>query len=585
MPKSFVIEAKDMAGGISLSKGEKNVKPNENIESRNMRMTPSGGVVTNLGYVQPSGQSWGETGEGMDGLYVMGNYPGILWGAVNGKIKYTVGDNATAYEADPANVLTKDYPVLMREYRGMLYYCNGYENAGRYAVGRLASQITVASTTVPLSSAEGYRFNNAADKVYCEGDEIDYTAVSSSGVGDNLTTASNISATHDAGAYVTQYNALTAPPSGSLKFKTFAFFRDTMFVGGILDEPNLLRYGKTISSVGSLISGDIHDFSDGNNYIMGEGGGTITALQATRDRLYVGMTDRIYYIGIEMNSSGTEVFSPDRLFSNNYGVANQFCMTEMEDAIVFFSGKRVIRVSYQANSQQILPEDQFDNDIYPLLASCDADQSDARVFYNPVEKKLRVSFKSGGLLLTAVYDNRMKKWSFPDTEDPAVWVSFQNKTYFGDRDQCKVYKYGSDLNANGLEIAHVYKTGRLDAGSRATKRFISGQIEGYIAVGTTINFTVFINGQVLGGVRQITSDMATIGDSGAEIGNFLVGSDAVGDGGGATLLYPFRYPYLISSIGEDVQLKFSSLGDGSAWEIDKYRIEGVVYDEIPYKHY
>lgn len=680
MPSPLLIESPDLAGGIALSKGERNTKPNENVRSRNMRYTVEGGTVTNLGYGIPTGQDIGESGEGIDGLFTPPNYPELILTAVNGKIKLMVGDNATAYNVDPALTITAGNRVKMGEYRGNVYFANGVEDMGRIPISKLTAQLTttpsdsvvnirttgyvwtvsnlnvnyyylqatgatnpyiseptrvtennVAMTQVgspsvlaagewaygngdnlsyntvyvrlsdssdPDGKADGYveaefdnlmsldqlagsRFRNAADKVYIDGDEIDYAGVMSAGEADQLYEVSNIATTHEVDSYVTQYNTLTAPPSGSLKARTFAFFRDTMWYIPA-DEPSMLRYGKTVDSFATI--GNIHDFSDGENYVIGEGG-ELTALHATRDRLYVFLKDRIHYVGIEINSSGVEGFSPDRLFSPNYGCPNPFCVDEMEDVTIVFTGKRVIRIGYSPDNDQILPDEKFDMDIIPELSRCDQDQTRASVKYNPVEKKLRVSFMVDGILQTAVYDNQVKKWSYPDDEDVSQWMVFKGKTYFGNPDDDEIFRMGIDLNANGVEVIHEYKTGRMDAKTRLTKRFIRGMVEGKMASGTTISFSVFVNGKIVGGVRTIDNTHLISGASGTPVGDNVFGSDSVGDGGAATLLFPFRYPFLISSIGEDIQLKFSSFIDGGAWLIDKYRLEGVVYDNIPYTHY
>ncbi len=487
-----------------------------------------------------------------------------------------VGDNTTAYNVDTGLSLTKDNAVLMREYRGNVVFANGVDNMGRIEIGKLSADVAAAAGTWALSAGEGGRFTNGVDKVYADGDEADYTATSA----DTLTTVTNGLA-HLSGTYVTQYNTMTAPPSGSLKARAFAFFRDTLFYVAA-DEPSMLRYGKTVISLSTIAN--LFDFSDGNNYIIGEGG-DLTALHATRDRIYVCMRDRIHYVGIEVNSSAVESFSPDRLFTSNYGCPNAFCIEEMEDVTVVFTGKRVIRIGYSPNNDQILPDEMFDKDVLPVLANCDADQTKARVKYNSTEKKLRVSFMVNGILQTAIYDNQVKKWSYPDDEDAAAWLVFKGKTYFGTYDNNQVFKVGADLNGNGIEIIHEYKTGRMDAKTRLTKRFIRGQIEGKMAEGTNINFSVFVNGKLVGNVRSINQSHILSGSTGTPIGGNIYGSDTVGDGGASTLLYPFRYPFLVSSIGEDVQIKLSSFSDGAAWLVDKYRVEGVIYDSIPYEHH
>lgn len=581
-PKNFILTGEHFAGGLNRAKGERNLTPQENIESTFMEYTPEGGTLTALGWVLPSGWTPIETGHGVDGLFVSSNYPDLILKAVNGKIYAAKSESSPFYNVDTGLSITAGAPVLFQEYRGSIYYCNGVDKLGRIAVGQLQNNEAAASATWELNDAEGYRFTNGADKVYCEGDEIDYTAVST----DDLTTVTNGLA-HDAGAYVTQYNAIAGglePSPGSIRAKSMTFWRDTMWIGGMPDDPNVLRYSKTISSVSGIASFQNHDFSDENNYLIGEGG-LITALQATRDRLYVFMKERVHYIGIEMTSSGTEAFSPDRLFTANYGCPNQFCVVEMEDVVVFFTGRRLIRIGYEPNSQNLLPDEKFDEEIFTILQEADANQEDARLHYDSTHKKLYLTFSTGGILRTIIYNNRLDKYSYSWNHDPRCYVSYKNATFFGDTQDDNVFKFGADIDGNGYELEHIYKTGRMDLGNRSTKRFIRGMIEGKIAIGTTINFTVFVNGNAVGGVRTISSENANISSTSTALGSVAVGAEVVGGNAAVVNVYEFRYPFLISSIGEDIQLKFSSFSGSAFWGLDKYQIEGLTYPQVPYKHF
>lgn len=572
-----------MAGGTNLAAGIYNVKKEENIEATHMTYNPEGEAITDGGYAD-TGIDWGENGVGIDGMWVMSNYPNLLWVAVNGKIKYAdistePESSAVVYEADPAIALTAGNAVFFRDYRGVLYFTNGVNNMGRISVGRLAENITGASTDFDLEAGDTSRFTDGVDKLYIQGDEIDYNGWTV----DTVDSVTNIATNHADGAYVTQYNTISAPPSGSLKARCMAIFRDTMWYIPV-DEPNVLRYGKTVSSVSTFAN--IHDFSDGNNYLIGSAGELTALLDSGQDRLYVFTKDKTYYIGIEVTSAAVEAFSPDRLFTGNYGCPNPFCVAEMEGVVVVFTGKRIIRFGYEPTINQILPDEKFDEEIFPVLTTAaNYSQDNARVAYSSRNKKFLLTINISGVLRTAIYDNRLDKYSYSFGHDPSCYVINDGALYFGSRADDVVYKFGEDIDADGFALEHALVTGRLDNKSRNRKFWRRGVVEGRIARGTTISFSIKINGTAVGNIRQITDTVADLTDTGEQLGSDIVGMTTVGGGGDTVSLYKFRFPFSVGARGEDIQFEWSSLGEGAAWSISKWQVDGIEFEELPYTHY
>lgn len=577
------IASKHAAGGINLSSGELNLKFEENTESRNMKYEKDGTCFTGEGYGDP-GWAWGEDGEGIDGLFVMGSYPDILWASLNGKIKYVNAttspqSTATVYTADTGLSLTKDNPVFFGEYRGMLYFCNGVENLGRIAIGQFASAYTSGGGTITMNGGEAYKFTNGADKIYSQGDEMDYTAVS----GDTLTTVTNDSS-HGVSAYITQYDTITAPSSGSGKCTCFAFFKDTMWIAGMPDEPNVLRYSKTVANVANIVSGHIHNFSDGNNYLIGDGG-DITALLSTRDRLYVFLKDKIYYIGIEVTSTGTEAFSREYLFSGIHGCPNPFCVAEMGEVVVVFTGKRCIRIGYDPTTQQLLPDEGFDEAIQSILQDADTDQSGAEVHYNEDIKELRLKFKKDGIFQTAIYNNTVKQWSYPSDIDSSRFVKHGKTTYFGFPEDDVIYRFGLTLDGDDVSLIHRYVTGRQDGGSRNPKLFLRGKIEGEKRAGNTLYLTTYIDNQTFGGARTINDTHILLSSPGTPLGEAGIGEGEIGGDEDVAERKHFIYPFLIGRRGRDIRLVFSSNEIGSDWGVTKMEVTYEENDMDPATHY
>lgn len=435
----------------------------------------------------------------------------------------------------------------------------------------------IFSSVLYLNAAEGYKFTNGTDKVYIENDEIDYTGEYVHNSDEILTGVSNVASIHAVGSYVTEQGSITTvgqafSPPPDLRPSCFAFFKETMWLGGLTDEPNVLRYGKSITSVSTIVDGDIHNFSDGNNYLIGEGG-QITALKTTRDRLYVFLKDRIYYITTQANSSGVEVFTKEFLFSSIFGAPNQYCICEMGDKLVVFTGKRIIQIGYNPGFQQILPDEEFDNNIQPLLQSCDIDQTGAEVFYNEDDKELRVKFKINGIFKTAIYNNIVKQWSYPSDEDVSRFIKHLKNTYFGDPSDCIVNRLGLSLDAGDSSITHRYVSGRNDGASRNQKLFIRGKIEGTKRPGNTLYLTTYIDNQAFGGARPITDAQISAASPGDPLGGNDFGEETIGGQIDTPSRKNFTYPFLIGRRGKDIRFVFTSDEIGSDWEITKGEVE------------
>lgn len=686
MSRRKKLTAKHCAGGLNLGTGQFSLKPEENIESRNMEYTIEGAAVTSLGYDDP-GWSWGEDNKGMDGLHRVYQYPDLIFGAVNGKIKYVNAatapqSSASVYEADTGLALTAGNPVFMRDYRGMLYFCNGVENLGRIAIGQLFSSLTnpagtysqaysdsgttyswtasgsgtneyyvrltagsanprigtptavtlnsiaaplgtlgalaageygygdndtlgystvyvrladgadpdskgagwvnVTQRAVFLNPAEGYRFSNATDKVYVEGDEVDYVGEIDGTSADKLVGATNVAATHAIDSYVTQYNTVTAPSSGSIKAKTLQVWRDTMWIAGMADEPGVLRYSKTIGTVSQI--SNLHDFSDGNNYIIGDGG-EITALQATEDRLYVFMKDKVHYIGTEYNSSAVQTFARSKLFTGVYGCPNAFCVTTMEDVVIFFTGKRLIRIGYDPNGQTLIPDEKFDREILTWLQDADEDQTNARLVYNPYSKELRLKFIVNGVAKTIKYHKQLDKYSGPSDEDANCYIVHRNNTYFGEPGNDIVHKIGKSIDSAGDNTQHRLAFGRNNGGNDNWKLYIQGMVKGKKNIGSTLYLLTKIDDKNFGAARAITDTVLDQSASGTPLGEAVIGSDEIGLSGETTTLFPFVYRFLLGKRGKDYSYSLSSDESGALWQLEGSEFEWEEFDNEPRTHY
>jgi len=435
-----------------------------------------------------------------------------------------------------------------------------------------------------LQDSEGMRFNNATDKVYIEGDEVDYLFVSEGGDGDLLTGVTNVASTHAAGKYVTQKVSLTPPENaGSIKAKSLAFWASTLWLWGIKGEPNILRHSETISTVGTLEN--VNDFSQGNNMIVGDYGEG-TALLATEKRLYVFTTKGIYYIYEVRDSDGTASFSAPELFTSNYGCANQFCAVLMENSILVFTGNRLIRIAYDSAGNIQQADDEFDLQVMPIFKDADVDQSNARLTYNPLTKEALLIYMANGVRTGVVYDNKPKVFTGPEDTDLSCSVIMDRNMYFGDPDDDIVYKDGVGYDAGDHTIARRYLSGRLSNNSPEQKFYLRGHLRGKKTRGSKLTYKTYIDGIEFGGARMITD--AHMGPAGAaeDVGEGVPGETVVGSGGApGDPLERFDYYFLLGKRGIDFSHSLYSNAEGVGWKLDAFEIEYVTNMKSASKHY
>jgi hypothetical protein len=450
---------------------------------------------------------------------------------------------------------------------------------------KTAAWVQVAQRAIYLNPAEGYRFTDGIDKVYIQGDEIDYTDELDGSDTDKLLGVTNVTAAHAEGAYVTQYNAITPPASGSIKAKTLAIFRDTMWLAGMPNEPGVLRYGKTIGTVGELASGNLHDFSDGNNYIIGDGG-EITALHPTEKRLYVFMKDKVHFIGVVYDSTGNQVFDVSQLFTGVYGCPNAFCVTEMEDVVIFFTGKRLIRIGYDPNGQQLIPDESFDREIFPLLKDADEDQSDARMTYNPTTKELRLKYMVNGIAKVIKYHKQLDKYSAFSDEDASCYVVHERDFYFGDRNTDIVWRVGASIDAESLDVVHKYQAGRMDGGNKNWKLYKRGMVRGGKNLGSRLTLLTQVDGKTYGAPRIITDEVVENMSDARPLGEDVIGSDpSIGLSGETNNIFPFTYKFMVGKRGKDYSFSLSSEESGAVWELSDFSIEWEESEIEPRTHF
>lgn len=585
MPKrTRTLSVPHFGNGIDLSADASRISTKGNTLSMNMLTDSNGAISTGLHATQITDIDWGEGTNKPQGSIQSYLYPNIWIVVINGKIKYVDLDTKIVKEFDTTVTLNTSARVKMIQWRGQIYFCNGVNVMGRLSIGKLASAINGSSTQLDVETEEGYRFNDPSavvnsgrTTVFVNEDEITYSAVSGGGSGDSLTGASGIATTHAAGSYVTQYNPVTPY---SFIAQDIAVFKDTMFAIPAT-ENGTVRIGKTISVIGDIITGNLHDFSDNERIIVGEGG-PLNALHATETRLYIASDNHIDYITTQISPvSGALEFTTVFNFTRNYGILNPFCVTQHEDMIVVLTGGRLIRIGYAPQNDQILPDQNFDKPILPLLQQSLQTGELESVFYDSGSKILFTTINLDGSSSTILRSEQTTAYTWPCTLDIVLHASYNNNLYFINSIG-ETYVIDGTLIAEGGSENHQFISAKLDDRNREDKLFLKGTFEGKIEELTTILMEIYVDGILVGGTRTLSvanGKLRVIKESTADysaIGSGIVGSVVIG-GSLQTdnNILTYEHSFLVGKRGKDIQIKLSSNKSGDYWSIANFQVEYV----------
>ncbi len=582
MPKrTRTINVPHFGNGIDFSADANRISSKGNVQSMNMLTDLNGAISTGL-HASTGGIDWGEGDALPQGGIISSLYPHIWIVVINGKIKYANLITKVVYNFDTTVILDTSARVKMIEWRGQIYFCNGVNNNGRLTIGKLALPITTGSTQLDVGFEEGYRFNNPAapinsgrTTVFIENDEITYTAVSGSGAGDDLTGVTGISTSHAADVFVTQYNLITPSAFAAIDL---AVFKDTMFAISAT-ENGIVRIGKTISTVGDIVAGNLHDFSDNERIIVGQGG-LLSALHATETRLYISGLNTIDYITTQISpTTGALEFTSVFSFTKNYGILNPFCSTQFEDMDVVLTGSRLIRFGYAPQNDQILPDQTFDKPVLALLQKGVQDGSVEHVFYDGNSKLLFIFINMNGILTGIIRSEQTNAYSYPITLDMRVVATYNNSIYFIDSIG-RTFVIDGTFNAEGGSENHQFISARIDDKNRDDKLFLRGIISGKMERLTEMIFSIFIDGNKVGGDRimkySTVKKLNENPDNSSGVGSGSVGGMVIG-GELSTLpsLVEYEYSFLIGKRGKDIQIEISSNQSGDYWNISNLQVEYV----------
>lgn len=570
MPKPFSITAQHFGGGLQLSKGVENLKPEELSVAENVRFNEQGGVCTRFGYELQSGDG---TGSKTDSMGVLEAY-GVIFRKVGTAIQQSL-DGATWYSIGVTRTAgAVDYFLP----RGKdMYVVNPTDGFLRIAVSTLATQITGASTEVVVRTGDGAQFTNGAAVIYIQGDEINYNGVST----DTLGSATNIATTHAVGTVITQTTAVSANPKGTC----MADLKNQCLVAGVSANASWLYYS------------DFATTADTTKYYTFSGGFSgslplpynITALCSGIDVVVIGTEQGMYYCTGFNASTGAAIVNE---LTRTHGIPNAKCITTMEDMIVCFTGRHIIPISYDVNGVRLAfdpvnKKNNIDDPIGDDLEDLDDDQSSAFIHYDPVKRELTVCAYENSISKEYVYNRDTGTWSIDTGKDFNCKANFLNRVYCGAQTSADVFLQDEGYTDNDIPIVSRIVTGVYTMDDkRMTSDYLKLTFGGLLNATGVFTLRIYVNGeealeQVINATDLQTANLMDV-TTGVPIGGGTLGAETIGTGGNAADAYAFQYPLEMFYSGERFQIEWEVNDEGSLLELRDSRLDGETETELDY---
>lgn len=575
--KRFTISAPNLAGGYYAQK--RNRKPEQMTQpSVNVRLTQEGAAYTRPGYVATD-IDLAETNKPARPFYMQRF--GLTFFAVGTKVYY-VQDGSTT-KVDTGITLTDGTVTRFEEYAGQVLLTNVTDGARMIAVTKLNGAVTLGAATITVDkdgAARMDRFDtelsSGTKNLRINGTNEQYASIAVS------TGVVTLSGTASAGYANDTIAIVVYDVSGRFpKTQKIVAWKESMNCIGIAETeagsssdvpPSNMTFSQfaTAAAIENIVK--LTGGTSGSE-LVGKAG-ILTNAVATRDYLYLFKEDETYFISVgDVNvSSGAR---PPQLFSANYGCLNADCAVEMGGFMVWLTkNRRVIKsnVRIEGGSSVLYPDESFDRPVREILDTLDTSQPTAHVFYSKTKKLLFIEGEFAGERLTLVYDNNLQVWLPPDRNKLlTLYYETPNGLYATAQNDDTVYEMETTTSDDGADIESIIATGVFEFESgRVTCDWKDVEVSGSITQQTEISVVPVVNGSD-GTEKLITEEDANF-STGTAIGDVVVGGEVIG-GDAAEELGQFDVKKAIyPAIGQDIQIVFSTFGDGHFQQIESWKI-------------
>jgi hypothetical protein len=481
-----------------------------------------------------------------------------IYQSTDGETWYDIGVTRTASEQDYFYSFGKD-----------VYVTNKTDAFLRIAVSTLANAITPGSTTLDLRPGDGSFFTNGSAVVYIDGDEINYTAIST----DQLTTVSNIATNHAAGAIITQ----TSTPSGAPKGSCIGELEGSLLVGGVSANPAVLYYSAAATLSNPEFAYDFTGNGAGSKLMPSD----VRAIGSVTGGALIGLKKGIYYADQFQLDTGALVTRP---LSIVHGVSNANAFAQGDRrTYVLTNTNRFMPILSDANGVRIADDQTNDrNNIdYPLrspLNDIDEDQSLSFTHYDPVNAEISASVLTASISQELILNEDLGKWSIDIGKDYQCKTNFLGRVYAGSDNTDSIYLDNEGMNDNGIEISHrVLSPLYTIDDKRITMECLTFVFGGLLSSQGQFVLRMYVDDSKVYDETITADELVEKGlmsrSSGTPIGSGTIGNTTIGHGGSAPTGYRFTCPIEILFTGETFQFEIEIFDEGTQMELRDSRLD------------
>lgn len=286
---------------------------------------------------------------------------------------------------------------------------------------------------------------------------------------------------------------------------------------------------------------------------------------ATNNYLYIFKDASVYYIstGDVSLDNGAR---PPNLLKDGYGLLNKYCVADMGNGEIAFltQNHRVIRIKIASNSGQplVYPDETFDSAYINTLRTMNSDQTGARLFYSPSEKRLFVQITADGSRMTLPYNNDIGAWEPPRTGWFFGGYFDRDGVLFAtDYNTDTVFECGTATTDNGSSIQCVMTSPFVETkDGRVTCRFKTLELSGALTSVQDVGVDITV------GSNSVQSKIISANNNASfplppSLGTASAGSRQLGNSMEYSIFGDFDVAFGISpSIGSDITFSLYSEG-------------------------
>ena len=567
--KSYSVVAANYAAGLDTTSGAENLAPEALTVAQNVRYSQKGGVYTRNG-IEAKAAGIGSSAK-IDTIHTHEPYDVMfmksgtkIYQSLDGITWYDIGVTRTASERDFFFSYGKD-----------VFVTNKTDAFLRIAVSTLTNAITTGSTEIDVRAGDGGSFTNGAAVIYIQGDEINYTAIST----DQLTTVTNIAASHAAGTIITQ----TSTPAGAPKGTCIAELEGSLLVGGVSANPSALYYSAPSTLADPQFA---YDFT-------GNGAGVkllpvdIVGLGQVTGGVLIALKKGIHYADQFELDTGGLITRP----LSSHGASNAFCFAQGDKKTYCLTNtNRVLVIIADADGVRVVDDtmndrNNFDYPMRAFLNTLDEDQSLSFSHYDPATAEVISSVIENGISQELVFNEDLGKWSIDIGKPVSCRTNFKKRVYAGSDNTDTVYLDNEGTTDDTLPILHRIVTPIYTADDkRLSSEYLKFTFGGLLSGVGVVTLRMYVGG-VLQEPVEITAEALQAKGlmslaAGVPIGSGTVGPQTVGSSGSTPTAYPFTFPYEILYSGETFQAEWEIFDEGTSFELRDSRLDAETSGEL-----